>query len=422
MKRFEKIRNGLRKLLANNKFYVVLSILIAASLWAFVGLTVNTEGYTIVKDVPIKFETSNETAGFTVIKNDITSVDLVVGGNRSVIGVLTADDFIASVDYSNITEAGNYDLDVEVAPKTPSSDYKISSYSGKTVSVFLDKVISKKFEIQTELLKATVAEGYVLQKPVTSKTELTLTGPESDLSKIDSCVAIVNINGELTESVTKTANIEYRNADGVKVTLQDIKSDTETVDVSVSVLMEKEVAVKFSYTNLPDGFTKDTLSYTMSVNKIKIAGPEETVKDLGEVNVGYIDVAALSLDGKVELNVELPAGFVNLEEVDTVTVEFDFSNFTQRYIPTTTINLVNVPASYDATVLTKRINNIRIIGNSEEVTKLTMANVVAEVDLASVGDITVGTQTVPVKIIVNSEETVWAVGQYTVNISVKEKN
>ncbi len=422
MKRFEKIRNGLRKVLASNKFYVVLSILVAASLWAFVGLTVNTEGYTIVKNVPIRFETNNEGAGFTVIKNDISAIDLVVSGSRSVIGVLSADDFLATADYSNITEAGNYILDVEVSPRNASNEYSISSYSGKSVSVFLDKVVSKKFEIQTELTKATVAEGYVMQKPVPSKTELTLTGPESELVKIASCVAIVNINGELTESKTKTADIEYRNADGVKITLQDIKSDTESVDVSVSVLKEKEVNVKFSYTNLPDGFTKDTLSYKMSVSKIKIAAPEETVKDLTEVNIGYIDASALSLEGKVELKVELPQGFVNLEEVDTVTVEFDFSDFTQRAIPTTTINVVNVPASYEVSVLTKRINNIIIMGNSEEVTKMTMSNIVAEVDMSSVGDITVGTQTVPVKIIVNSEGTVWAVGQYTVNISVKEKN
>ena len=422
MKRFEKIRSSLSKILASNKFYVVLSILVAASLWAFVGLTVNTEGYTIVKNVPITFETNNETAGFTVIKNDISSVDLVVGGSRSVIGVLTAEDFVATADYSNITEAGNYILDIEVRQKTASSDYSISSYSGKSVSVFLDKVISKKFEIQTELVKATVAEGYVMQKPVTSKTELTLTGPESELSKIASCFAIVNVNGELTQSKTKSAQIEYRNADGVKVTLQDIKSDTESVDVSVSVLKEKEVGVKFSYTNLPDGWTEDTLTYKMSVEKIKIAGPEETVNDLTEVNIGYIDASALSLEGKVELKVELPTVFVNLEEIDTVTVEFDFSDFTQRAIPTTTINVVNIPASYDVTVITKRINNIIIMGNGEEVTKMTTANVIAEVDMASVGEITVGTQTVPVKIIVNSDKTVWAIGQYTVNISVKEKN
>lgn len=421
MSRFKIIRSKLAHLLDNNKFLAVLSVVIAVMLWCFVGLTVNTEGYSIIKDVPIKFTTNNEALGFTVITNDISDIDIVVHGNRLVVGVLTASDFNVTADYSNVTEAGNYNLNIEVGTAVPTADYSISSYSSKSVAVMLDKVISKKYEIQTELIKATVAEGYVLQKPALTKTETILTGPESEINQIQSCVAKVNINAELTESKTKLSAIEYRNADGAKITPQHISADITEVEVTVSVLKEKEVKVVFAFTNLPAGFSSNTLAYTLSQETLKIAGPKDTVDSMTEVNIGYIDVSDLSLDGKVELKVELPSGIINLEEIDVITVNFDFSGYMQKVYSTTEIKVVNAPADYEITLLTKKINNINIIGSMAALTSITSSNIVAEINLSNIGEVTLGTQTVPVRIVITTDKTAWAIGEYTANISVKQK-
>lgn len=418
MSRFKKLSNKLVHLLDNKKFVIVLSVIIAIFLWAFVALKVNTDGYKIIKNIPIEFTTNNET-GFSVISQDIKTIDIVLHGNRSVIGVLSADDFSATANYSNVGEAGSYTLDIGVSSKNPSSNYTISSYSNKTVSVLLDKVISKKFEIQTELVKASVAEGYVRGKPSLTKTETIITGPESEVSAIASVWAKVNINAELTETKTKTAEIEYRNADGVKISPKYVTADINEVEVTISVLREKEVAVKFTYNNFPKGLSESDLKYSLSQSTIKVAGPEKTVDEMTEVNIGYIDIADLKLDGKVDIPVSLPAGFMNLEEVATITVSFDFSDYIQKVFSTSQINIINVPSNYEITVVTKKISNINVIGSN--LTSLSSADIIAELDVSTLGDLTPGSQSVPIRIVITGGKTAWAIGEYSVNISVKEK-
>lgn len=418
MSKFKNFTNKLVHLLDNKKFVIVLSVLIAIFLWAFVALKVNTDGYKIVKNVPIQFTTNSET-GFSVISQDIKAIDIVLHGNRSVIGVLSADDFSVTANYSNVTEAGSYTLNIGVSAKNPSSNYSISSYSNKTVSVLLDKVISKTFEIQTELVKASVADGYVLQKPSLTKTETIVTGPESEVSAIASAWAKVNVNAELTETKTKTVDIEYRNADGAKITPKYVNADIDEVEVTISVLKEKEVKVKFTYNNFPKGLSENALKYSLSQSTIKIAGPEKSVEDMTEVNIGYVDIADLKLDGKIDLPVTLPAGFMNLEEVPSVTISFDFSNYIQKVFSTSQIKVVNVPSDYEITVLTKNISNINVIG--ENITSLSSADIIAELDVSTLGELTPGSQSVPIKIVITGGKTAWAIGDYTVNVSVKAK-
>ena len=421
MKRFLKIRNKISGLMGNNKFLAVLSVIIAFGLWCFVALTVNTEGYAVIRNVPIEFSTGNFESELSVITKSAETVDIVVYGSRSVVGVLSKEDFSARVDYANITAAGNYSLSLNVAPANATTEYNISSYSVNTVEVMLDRIISRKFEITPELVGATVAEGFVLQTPILARTEVTLTGAESEIDAVSTCAAKVNINAELTETKSHTVPLEFRNAEGAVLNLKNVSADISEAEVTVSVLKEKEVGVKFSFTNVPAGFDVNTLSYTLSQDKIKIAGPAASVDDLTEINIGYIDITELTLGGNMEIAVTLPTGIMNLEEIESINVSFDFDGFIQKIFSTQNINVVGASAKYDITVLTKRITRINVIGRQELLTKLTSDDIVAEVDISSLGEVTVGTQTVPVKITITSSNEIFATGDYTANISVRGK-
>jgi YbbR domain-containing protein len=421
MKQFLKIKNRIKQLIKNNKFLAVLSVLIAFGLWLFVSLTVNTEGYAVIRNVPIEFSSGNSESGLSVITKSVSSVDVVVYGSRSIVGVLAKTDFEARANYSNITAAGSYNLSLSVSPREATPDYKISSVSVSSVDVLLDRIVSKKFEITPELVGATVSDGFVLQTPALSKTEITLTGAETEINKVSSAVAKVNINSEITETKTHSVSVEFRNNDGGVVNLQNVSTDANTVDVTVSVLKEKEVGVKFSYTNIPAGFDINTLSYSLSHKTIKIAGPTAVVDDLTEINIGYIDITELTLNGHSEIAVSLPSGIVNLEGIETIIVNFNFDDFIQKIFWTQNINVVGASSKYDITVLTKTITRISVLGKQSLLTKLTSDDIVAEVDIASLGEITVGTQAVPVKITITSSSEVFATGDYTANISVREK-
>lgn len=421
MKQFLKIKNKVKQLAKNNKFLAVLSVLISFGLWLFVSLTVNTEGYAVIRNVPIEFSSGNSESGLSVITKSVSSVDVVVYGSRSIVGVLSKSDFEARVNYANITAAGSYNLSLSVSPRDATPDYKISSVSVSSVDVLLDRIVSKKFEITPELVGAEVPEGFALQTPALSKTEITLTGAETEINMVSSAVAKVNINSEIKETKTHSVPVEFRNNDGGVVNLQNVSTDATLVDVTVSVLKEKEAKIKFSYTNIPAGFDINTLSYSLSQETIKIAGPAAVIDDLTEINIGYIDISELNLNGHSEIAVSLPSGIINLEGIETIAVTFSFDNFIQKIFSTQNINVVGASSKYDITVLTKTITRISVLGKQSLLTKLTADDIVAEVDIASLGEIAVGTQTVPVKITITSSSELFATGDYTANISVREK-
>ena len=112
---------------------------------------------------------------------------------------------------------------------------------------------------------------------------------------------------------------------------------------------------------------------------------------------------------------------MNLEGIETIIVNFNFDDFIQKIFWTQNINVVGASSKYDITVLTKTITRISVLGKQSLLTKLTSDDIVAEVDIASLGEITVGTQAVPVKITITSSSEVFATGDYTANISVREK-
>lgn len=421
MKQFLKIKNKVKQLAKNNKFLAVLSVLISFGLWLFVSLTVNTEGYAVIRNVPIEFSSGNSESGLSVITKSVSSVDVVVYGSRSIVGVLSKSDFEARVNYANITAAGSYNLSLRVSPRDATPDYKISSVSVSSVDVLLDRIVSKKFEITPELVGAEVPEGFALQTPALSKTEITLTGAETEINMVSSAVAKVNINSEIKETKTHSVPVEFRNNDGGVVNLQNVSTDATLVDVTVSVLKEKEAKIKFSYTNIPAGFDINTLSYSLSQETIKIAGPAAVIDDLTEINIGYIDISELNLNGHSEIAVSLPSGIINLEGIETIAVTFSFDDFIQKIFSTQNINVVGASSKYDITVLTKTITRISVLGKQSLLTKLTADDIVAEVDIASLGEIAVGTQTVPVKITITSSSELFATGDYTANISVREK-
>lgn len=422
MNYLKNIRNKISKLIQNNRFLAAISVVIAFGLWCFVALTVNTEGYSIIRGVPIEYTNNANYNDLSVVSKTAESIDIVVYGRRSIVGMLSADDFSVTADYSTITEAGSHTLNLTVESVTPTTEYKISSYSRKTVDVYLDRMISRKIQITTELVGAKKDDTFYYPEPTLSKTEVTLRGGEGELNAIASCVAVVQVNGELNETKNFTAELECRNADGAALQLKNVTMNLSEVEVTIPVLKIKDVKVSFEVINKPAGFNFDALSYRLSQETILIAGPASTIDNLTEIDIGYVDLKELTLDRAVDIPVTLPAGLVNIENTETITVDFNFSSFGKRTMSTQTINVSGASSKYNITVVTKRITGITVVGEKSVIEELSSANIVAQIDISALGELSVGTQPVPVDIVVVSSSPVWAVGHnYTAIISVTEK-
>ena len=347
-------------------------------------------------------------------------VQIQVEGKQSVIGNLKSSDFVATLVLSGISSPGTYDVPINVSMVNPSGEYQILSVRPEKVQVRLDQLDTKTLSVDVDVKGVTVPEGYILESVYSSHKEVTLSGPAKSLENITQCVAKVTESGEFSKTTVVKVDLQFLNAQGEEVQLTDVTASRETVDVTIPVLKKKVLPVVVNFLNAPPGFDLNTLQYELSQNTIEIAGPPDLIDAMTQYSLGYIDLTETDLNEPRSFTIELPVGYLNVENVETITVEFSADNFDRITLAVTDIRLNNPPSGYDVTINTQRIRNVTVIGRSGTIDSLVAGDLVAEISLGS-AELQVGQYEVPVTIYAPSKNDVWAYGDYSVVVTVRQK-
>ena len=96
-----------------------------------------------------KWETGE--SGLDVIEMDITTVNVSVTGPRSVTGDLTPDDIIIYPAITTIDGAGTYTFLLTSDKTSNVSNFVINSYSKDSVTVRLDRLITKEIPVEVDI-------------------------------------------------------------------------------------------------------------------------------------------------------------------------------------------------------------------------------------------------------------------------------
>lgn len=411
-------------LFENNQFNVVISIVAAVIAWLLVSLYVNTEDTVTIKNIPVDLDYSSsvyQALDLSIVDTPEYTVSVRVSGPRSVINGLSASDILVYPQMSGVTDAGRYDLSLTAVKADNSKDFEIvaGSISPRTVSIRFDHVVTKKFVVEVDATGVQPAEGYILDKAFTTPGELTLSGPESEVNAVSRVVAEVDLTGQvLTESQLVTGTIKLYDRDNNPLSQNLITFDVDTVEVTVPILKKATLPLAVELTGIPDGLDTSIFKYTLSVDSINVAGPGSRVDELEKLTVGYLNIAReFKLDGSYEFDITLDSGFVNLDNITKVTMNFDTSGLASKTVEVTDIRAVNAPSGYDIQVETAAIHDVTLIGTPEELATISAEDVVGQIDASDISAES-GQQTVSVQMKIPGTTTVFAAGSYTALIQV----
>ncbi|MDK2813137.1 MAG: hypothetical protein PWQ08_392 [Clostridiales bacterium] len=424
-----KKKRSLRGLFENNQFNVVISIVIAVIAWLIISLYIKPQTTSTIADIPVKLDynaSAYQSMGLDIVSEATATptVSVRVTGPRSVVGGLTKDDITVYPKMTNVTEAGQYELELVAIKNDSAADFVIDTASIRPtkVTVRFDTLISKKFVVETDTSTVHPADGYILSKAYATPGEITLTGPEKEIQSVGKLVAKVELPDELTSTQITTAALLFYDKDGNPLTSKLITADAETVEVTIPILQKKTLPFTIGYTNVPEGFDTSLLKPSFSAQSVNLAGPGDAIQNKTEVSLGYIDLQKeFALGFSKSFPVVLDTGYENLDNLMQVTVSFDTSAFSQKTVTVSDIRVINERQNRTVSVDTKRIYDVTIIGLTDDVNALTAKSVIAEIDA---GDLTLGEgqQTVPVTIKIPGSTTVFAVGDYTALIDISESN
>lgn len=418
----EAFRQTLARLAGDKRVLALFSLLVAFFMWFVVISVVDPNQTVTVRYVPVNLDYNSaayESYGLGIVEKPNMTVNVRVTGDGSVVGGLEAGDLLVYPDYSSVTGVGTYTLRLIVRRADTSiaaQQYEIEGIvSNNYITLTFDEMATKTFPVTVNVIGVEPAEGYFVDTPVASPAEVTLRGPESQMSQVDKVVANVALSGQRTESALATAQLEFWDKDGNVLTDTHITTDTEQVEVTIPVLKMKEVPITFEYTGVPQGYDTSVLGAQLSQETILIAGPAERVDALESVSAGFVDLTKFKLGETVTLSITLPEGIRNLDALQSVDVTFDTYGFATRTVTVSKITVVNAPSDTTVTVTTRRLSNVTLVGPEDELDALSEANVVAQVD-ASASNINVskGQQSMPVTIVVPGSSTVFATGSYEV--------
>jgi YbbR domain-containing protein len=413
MKKFD-----LKKILYNDRRLKLISIIMAFLFW-FIIVSYISPDYTVtINNVQISTENSDLTLSsfdLHVIKLSQKEVSLDISGPRYLLGKLSSKDFIVRPKYTQVAKSGNFDVELIADFKSPDSRLKIKKINTPTVNIYFDKKITKTIPVEADVQSTKIADGYIMQSAVINPKTIDVTGPEIEMAAVTKALVTVKVSDNASDVLNTSSNVTVYSSNKKPTDMAHMTLKISKVNVTIPILLTREIPFVLGFKNLPAGFDSSNISYTVTPAKVRIAGTTEVVNGISQINLGDVDFLSLDITNTLKYNMQLPAGISDIENVSTASVDVTLKNTTEKTFSTKKISAINVPNNLHVIIKTKTINNIQLYGPSAQIAAL--ANIEAVTDMSKVTN-GVGQYEVPVTIIVPNQTGYWTKVQYKALIYV----
>lgn len=418
-----KIKSGFMK---DKRVLAAVSLIASFILWLIISTVIRPTGETTVSGVGVNINIQSgllSEMGLSAIEGGERTVEVVISGSRSVIGGVTAEDIVVRPSLSDVSGAGTYSLEL-VAENTSNKDFEIVSVSPEKMTVKFDKYVDKTVPVVYSVTgEYSVPDNYLQEEIYVTPSEIVVTGPEKDIENIKSARVSAELEGEHAATVGILSDIELLDADGnvVNYNRNEIKTSASSATIYIPIKQVQELPIYFEYINVPEYFDKAQLKCSISQGTIAVAGDESTLEKYSQLLLGYIDVRDITIENSsFTLPVELPEGIINLDNIDTVKVDFDLENYIETTFYTSQINIINVPKGYKVTSNAYQLA-VKIIGPADVVNAISAKDIIAQVDLSTREITQTGQYRVQADVFLPGGQLAWAEGSYSVTVTVKKQ-
>lgn len=416
------ILNFLNDLKRNYKT-LILAFLLSFTLWIVVSIQVFPTIEKEVNNVSVEAHLTDYMVRNNLqIVNDINqTVNIKIQGKRYDISRLDSQDFYASVDLSDVTSAGKYNVTLEVFAKT-NEDYTLLEVEPKTLSLEIDKIITKEFPITGTAPDISLPEGFYADDVTTSPETISVTGSASMLEKIERIEAKSTFHGEIMESTQTNSEIIIYGSNGTKIVSDKLKLSTELVTVNIPIFKQKELPLKITI-NYPANFDTDSLKYEIRPEMITVAAPNNTIDNQSQLDIGTINLSDITPNSNTYLPIVLPEGYKNLSGNNSATITWKTENYglLDYTVTSDDIEIKGVPDNYTVSLTTTALT-VTITGPSDLITGFAKGDITATVNLMGV-TLRPGTQDVTAAVsIKGTGQKCWVTGDYKVTIYAVQKD
>lgn len=411
----------LSSLINSDAFVLIISLFAALVLWVWVAINVSPSTTRVIKDVKVNIDSTIPSQfGLEVFGETEFKVDVTVEGKKYQISsaALSADDIIVTAQTNNVDSAGNRTLQLK-AEVPEGADYKITTTSAKTIDVYFDTAKTVQMVIEPQIITdgfSVVDEGFTSGNINLSETSVSVTGPSTEINRIEKVVARLVLEKSLSSNKSADAELVLLN-DKDKSDFKYITMSIDKVVLTIPVLRVKELKTVVAFKNAPDNFVVTPLSYTVSPSEDLFNISVDDYNETSDFIVGTVDYRTLSPSNHVFTFLAEDLSVSEKSETKEFKVNVDMSGITQEYITCSSDSFViNNPQkkNYKVSSLNK---SVIVVGKEKELEAITAENLKVEIDLSEI-DITQG-QSVTVPAVVSVDNAgCWIYSTYFVEVSL----
>lgn len=427
MKNKSEKKFSLENILNNNRFLMVLSLLIAFGLWVWVAIDKSPEIQTVITAVPVQINLEDsvpQQLGLQIFGESEFTVDVTVTGKKYILSNLKAEDIRVEANTNYVDSAGTKTLQLKVTPANSSGDFNISAVSSTYIEVFFDTYKEVEFTLNSDIstnLKTIVPDGCIMGDAVFSKNTVTVSGPTTEINRVTGVLASVTINEILEKTTTFDPEVKLITNDGSKLQYSKMTIDEAEITMTIPVLKVVSLPTVVEFKNAPSYFIENPLSYTVYPSTVKVAVPVDVIETTKSFVVDTIDFADIANSyNTFNVAVESINSYKLVDtSVKTFRIRVNASEFESKTItvPISKISLKDNRNDFKVVLNEKKDIAVTVIGPSASLEKITADNISIQVDTAD-KSLSKDTNAIPATVRVNDQSDCWAFGKYDIKVKV----
>ncbi|MBQ0015174.1 MAG: hypothetical protein KBS82_07655 [Oscillospiraceae bacterium] len=295
-----KSKFSLSAILSNNKALLVISFLLAFIVWLAIAINQAPEIERVVENVKVEIDDSVPSQlGYEVFGVDDLHVDITVKGKRYLVGdnVLSADDFTVTALTTHVDAPGTYSLTLKATPKDPNAEYSIVAKSMDNVEVYFDTPKTAEFLIETNVECAAdnllASDEYITSDPIPSVEKIKITGPTTEVEKIQKVVASIKTKGNLKATETQQATLMVADAYGAEIKYLTLSPAADSITITIPVYTVTDLPITVDLENVPTKYLENPPVITSIPATVEIAVDAKKHDSLDAISIGKVDFNTL---------------------------------------------------------------------------------------------------------------------------------
>lgn len=187
------------------------------------------------------------------------------------------------------------------------------------ITVNIQTRATKRFPIQVKFNKANLAQGYTSGDPELSQSTAVVTGSKAEIAAIDSVVANVNTENNLTSDITQQAALQALDQQGNTV---NALLDPQSVKVTIPV-MRPTKKVPLSLKQTGEGEEDKTYHLSSDVHNVTLTGSQAS---LDKISTLELSVSIADVDKTTTKTITVPTSDGVQADPSTVSVKITVSD------------------------------------------------------------------------------------------------